>query len=205
MMKIEPMYVRSVLETLVRFSALALCAMGLFACADGNSAGQSNLVPGNRDAGALKAYRLGVGDKIKLVVFGEQDLSGQLEVSAVGSVHVPLVGDIPARGASLPELRDKIQRRLADGYVKTPKVSVEILSYRPIYVHGEVKNGGEFAFKFGTRLRDAVAMAGGYTYRADHAYALITRDGDGAEMRVGTGADAVVMPGDNIRIPERFF
>ena len=204
-MKIEPMYVRRVLESLLRFSALALCATALFACADGNSAGQSNLAPGNRDAGTLKAYRLGVGDKVKLVVYGEQDLSGQLEVSAVGAVHVPLVGDIPARGSSLPELRDKIQRRLADGYVKSPKVSVEILSYRPIYVHGEVKNGGEFAFKFGTRLRDAVAMAGGYTYRADLGYALITRDGEGSELRMGTGSDTVIMPGDNIRIPERFF
>jgi len=197
--------VRRVLEVLVRAIALVLCTTALFACADGNSAGHSSLPPGNRDAGTLKAYRLGVGDKLKLVVYGEQDLSGQLEVSTVGSVHVPLVGDIAARGASLPELRDKIQRRLADGYVKSPKVSIEILSYRPIYVHGEVKNGGEFPFKFGTRLRDAVAMAGGYTYRADLGYALITRDGESSEMRIGTGADAVVMPGDNIRIPERFF
>lgn len=126
-------------------------------------------------------------------------------MNAVGAVHVPLVGDIPARGSSLPELRDQIQRRLADGYVKSPKISIEILSYRPIFVHGEVKNGGEYPFKFGTRLRDAVAMAGGYTYRADQRYALVSREGEASEVRIGTGGDSVVMPGDNIRIPERFF
>ncbi len=204
-MKIEPMFLRRVLDIAIRLIAVAFLAAAVSACADGMSAAKPSVAPGNRDAGGLKSYRLGVGDKVKLVVYGEQDLSGQLEVNAAGDVHVPLVGDIPARGSSVAELKDRVQRKLADGYVKQPKVSVEITSYRPIYVHGEVKNGGEFAFKFGTRLRDAVAMAGGYTYRADQGYALVTREGEGAEMRVSTSGDATLMPGDNIRIPERFF
>ena len=112
---------------------------------------------------------------------------------------------MPAKGLSVNEFKEQVQRRLASGYIKSPKVSVEMLSYRPVFVHGEVKNGGEFPFKFGTRLRDAVAMAGGYTYRAEKSYVLLTRDGEQQEMRVSMPSDFVLMPGDNVRVPERFF
>jgi polysaccharide export outer membrane protein len=79
-----------------------------------------------------------------------------------------------------------------------------MLNYRPIFVHGEVKNGGEFAYKNGLGLRDAIAMAGGYTYRADQSYLYIGREGE-PDAAVQTPADVPVLPGDNIRIPERFF
>lgn len=155
-------------------------------------------------SGLGAGYRLGIGDKLKLTVFGEESLSGPVEVNAAGQVALPLAGEVPAQGQTLPQFRDAVARRLADGYLKNPKVTVEITSYRPIYVHGEVKNGGEFPFKSGLKLRDAVAMAGGYTYRANQGYAIVTREGQG-EARVPTGGNATVLPGDNVRIPERFF
>ena len=77
-------------------------------------------------------------------------------------------------------------------------------NYRPIYVHGEVKSGGEFQYKNGLKLRDAIAMAGGYTYRADQDYLMISRDGE-TDAAVKMPADVAVLPGDNIRVPERFF
>lgn len=151
-----------------------------------------------------RVYRLGIGDKLKISVFGEESLSGPTEVNALGQVSVPLVGDMAAKGMALHEFRDAVARRLADGYLRSPKVTVEMLNYRPIYVHGEVKNGGEFQFKNGVSLRDVVAMAGGYTYRADQSYLYIGREGE-PDVAVSMPADVPVLPGDNIRIPERFF
>lgn len=151
-----------------------------------------------------RIYRLGIGDKIKITVFGEENLSGQVEVNAAGRVSLPLAGEIPAKGLSVPEFRDAVARRLADGYLKRPNVTVEILNYRPIYVHGEVKNGGEFQYKPGLMLRDAVAMAGGFTYRADKSFAVVVRDGE-PEVSLPMASDVSVLPGDNVRITERFF
>lgn len=151
-----------------------------------------------------RTYRLGVGDKLKIVVFGEENLSGQFEVNALGQVSMPLVGEIPAANRPIAQFRDAIAKRLSDGYLKNPRVTVDILNYRPIYVHGEVKSGGEFPFKSGLRLRDAIALAGGYTYRANQSYVAIFREGHG-EMNVPMAARFTVMPGDNIRVPERFF
>lgn len=151
-----------------------------------------------------RIYRLGVGDKLKVTVFGEDNLSGPFEVNAVGQVSMPLIGEMPAKGLAIHEFRESVTRKLADGYLKNPKVSVEMLNYRPIFVHGEVKNGGEFAYKNGISLRDAIAMAGGYTYRADQSYLYVGREGE-PDVAVKTPADVAILPGDNIRVPERFF
>jgi polysaccharide export outer membrane protein len=151
-----------------------------------------------------RIYRLGIGDKVKVSVFGEDNLSGQFEVNAIGQISMPLIGEMPAKGLALHEFRESVARKLADGYLKNPKVNVEMLNYRPIFVHGEVKNGGEFAYKNGVNLRDAIAMAGGYTYRADQSYLYVSRDGE-PDVAVKTPADIAILPGDNIRIPERFF
>lgn len=159
-----------------------------------------------RDGGKAqqRVYRLGIGDKLKVTVYGEDNLSGTFEVNAFGHVAMPLVGDIPAKGLGIDEFRSQITQKLSGGYLKNPKVSVEMLSYRPIYVHGEVKNGGEFQYKNGVSLRDVVAMAGGYTYRADQTYLYIGREGE-PDVAVRLPADVPVLPGDNIRVPERFF
>lgn len=153
----------------------------------------------------LRGYRLGVGDKVRLTVFGEPDLSGTFEISSLGRISLPLAGDVDAAGLDANALRDAAARRLSDGYLKNPKVTIDIVGYRPIYVHGEVRSGGEFPFKTGLRLRDAVALAGGYTYRADQGYVVLSRPGLAQDARVRLPTDVIVMPGDNIRIPERYF
>ncbi|MGD9785594.1 MAG: polysaccharide biosynthesis/export family protein [Hyphomicrobiaceae bacterium] len=151
-----------------------------------------------------RTYRLGVGDKLRVTVFGEDNISGQYEINALGNVSVPLVGDVPAQGMAISAFRDTLSKRLSDGYLRNPRVNVEVLNYRAIYVHGEVKNGGEFGYKNGLRLRDAIAMAGGFTYRADESYVVVVREGVG-EGSVPMSSNAIVLPGDNIRVPERFF
>ena len=108
-----------------------------------------------------RIYRISVGDKLKVSVFGEENLSGEFEVSALGNISMPLIGEMPAKGLAIHEFRDSITRKLSDGYLKNPKINVDILNYRPIFVHGEVKTGGEFAYKNGLGLRDAIAGTAG--------------------------------------------
>lgn len=184
----------------------ASCGMLVAGCADGGSAPELALTP--RDGGATepsRIYKLGVGDKLKINVFGEPDLSGAFDVNAIGNVALPLVGEIPAKGRPITDFRTALARRLSEGYLKNPKVTVDVLNYRPIYVHGEVKQGGELAYKSGVKLRDVVAQAGGYTYRAEKSYVLIVREGQNTEYKVRLPSDIDVLPGDNVRVPERFF
>jgi protein involved in polysaccharide export with SLBB domain len=181
-----------------------VCAVSLASCADDGSSAPPFVLRQQAD-GLSRTYRLGVGDKLKVNVFGEPDLSGTFEVAATGHVAMPLIGDIPAQGRPIADFREAVARKLSEGYLKQPKITVEILNYRPIYVHGEVRSGGEFPFKSGLKLRDAIAVAGGYTYRANLSYVLLAREGEPQEMKVALPSDLDVLPGDNIRIPERFF
>jgi polysaccharide export outer membrane protein len=173
-----------------------------------DGAGSAAMRSGRGDAVDEQRHRLthlGIGDKVRVTVFGEAELSGTFEISPLGNVSVPLVGEVPARGLSIQGFRQTLVRHLSRGFLKDPKVSVEIASYRPFYVHGEVRTPGELQFRAGLTLRDAVAMAGGYTYRADMSSAILVREGEKEETRVPTGSTLMVLPGDNIRIPERFF
>lgn len=181
--------------------ALVACPL-LSACALDTPPPPSYAISG--EAALTRIYRLGIGDKIKVTVFGEENLSGNVEVNASGQVALPLAGEVSARGLTIPEFRNAVTRKLSDGYLQNPKVTVEILNYRPIYVHGEVKTGGEFQYKPGLMMRDAVAMAGGYTYRANESSAVIIRDGE-TPATVPLASNVPVLPGDNIRITERFF
>lgn len=188
-------------------AALAFCAAATLAgCADGGDVPELQIAQASGSAIEVsRIYRLGVGDKLKITVFGEQDLSGTYDVNATGNVSLPLIGDIVAKGRPIADFRTAVSKRLGDGYIKNPKVTVEVLAYRPIYVHGEVKQAGELAYKSGLKLRDAIAMAGGYTYRANQGYVLIIREGQSAEAKVRLPSDLDVLPGDNIRVPERLF
>ncbi|MFM9938344.1 MAG: polysaccharide biosynthesis/export family protein [Hyphomicrobiaceae bacterium] len=195
----------SLASHLLRLAVLAVVAT-VGACAEGSgSATERPSAVRNANLAEPRVYRLGVGDKVKVIVFGETDLSGNFDINAAGHIAMPLAGDIPARGLSPTGLKDAIVRRLSDGYLKNPKVSVEVLTYRAVFVHGEVKSGGEFAFKHGLKIRDAIAVAGGYTYRANQSYVLVTREDDPREIRIDLPSSVMVMPGDNIRVPERFF
>lgn len=183
---------------LLAAALLGACASGPIMMTGPQFATRDGKVPQQR------TYRLGMGDKLKIVVFGEDNLSGQFEVNALGQISMPLIGEIPAKGMSIAEFRTQLAHRLSDGYLKNPKVNVDILNYRPIYIQGEIKNGGEFQYRNGLTLRDAVAMAGGYTYRADQSYLYVGREGE-PDVAVKMPTDVPVLPGDNIRIPERFF
>jgi polysaccharide export outer membrane protein len=152
------------------------------------------------------AYTLGSGDKVRVTVFGELDLSGEYQVDGSGVVAFPLVGEVRAAGGTARKLENEIAKKLSSGYLKNPTVSVEVLTYRPFFILGEVKQPGSYPYKNGLKVLNAVAMAGGYTYRAKSNVWVITRSGDkeyqDREIRNG---DFTVLPGDTIVIPERFF
>ncbi len=149
------------------------------------------------------AYRLGSGDKLRVIVFGEEDLSGEFEVDGSGTVSLPLIGEVRARDRTMRAFETAVEEMLRDGYLKDPRVSAEVLNYRPFYIIGEVEKGGEYPFVSGMHVLNAVALAGGHTYRANPKRVFITRRGQ--EREFAAPLDSEVQPGDVIRVPERFF
>lgn len=147
-------------------------------------------------------YVLGTGDQVRVTVFGHPDLSGEFQVGSNGQVSLPLVGEIKARGLNVAGLEQAIINKLQPDYLKNPNVSVEVLNYRPFYILGEVNQPGSYPYVNGMRVINAVALAGGYTYRADEDDLWVTRT-DG--RREQAGPTTQVFPGDVIEVPERFF
>jgi polysaccharide biosynthesis/export protein VpsN len=149
-------------------------------------------------------YTLGTGDLLRVTVFGHADLSGEFEVDSTGRITLPLIGNLVVVNRTLDYVEELVVAALKPDYLKNPQVSVEILSYRPFYIIGEVANPGSYAYVGGMRVINAVAMAGGFTYRAKEDDLLITRaKGDGRQERAGQ--ETPVFPGDVIEVPERFF
>ena len=152
-----------------------------------------------------EAYRLGAGDRLRVIVFGEPDLSGEFEVDGSGAFSIPLIGQLDAFQLTVRELERAIVVKLKQGYLLDPRVSVEVMNYRPFYIVGEVKEGGEFPFVSGMHALKAVAIAGGYTYRANTQRVYITRKGSAEEIEMPASQGTAIYPGDVIRIPERYF
>ncbi|HVY12478.1 MAG TPA: polysaccharide biosynthesis/export family protein [Alphaproteobacteria bacterium] len=159
-------------------------------------------LPARADDGL--GYILGVGDKLRITVFGEPDLSGEFQVSSTGTVSMPLINEVPASNLSLRRFRAAVLRRLAKGYLKHPHVSVEVLNYRPFFILGEVMKPGSYNYVVGMTVITAVAVAGGYTYRADSDDIRIKRGGLNAKEEEAK-EDTMVQPGDVINVTERFF
>ena len=152
-----------------------------------------------------KSYRLGPGDRLRVIVFGEEDLSGEFEVDSVGVVSLPLIQPINTSNMTLAQLRTQIENQLKAGYLVEPRVSVEILNYRPFYITGEVGRPGEYPYVAGMNVLKAIAMAGGYTYRANTRRVLLTRADTNSEEEKKPSQQLLILPGDYIRVPERFF
>ena len=155
---------------------------------------------------ATGAYQLDTGDRVQVIVFGQESLSGVFAVNDDGGVSMPLVGAVPARDLTLEEFQGEIERRLADGFLVNPSVSVQVDTYRPIFVLGEVRSPGQFPYQPGMTVLTAVSIAGGFTYRAEDDYVSITRRSrEAAPTESRAARDALVEPGDVINVFERFF
>lgn len=151
-------------------------------------------------------YRLGAGDKVRITTFGEESLTGEFQVGGSGKVAVPLLGEISAIGLTAREFQGRLEAALKEGdFLKDPKVTVEVMNYRPFYILGEVNKPGEYPYTNGLTVMNAVATAEGFTYRANKGRVKIKRQSGEKEEEFPLTSTTPVAPGDTIRIPERFF
>jgi polysaccharide export outer membrane protein len=151
------------------------------------------------------AYRLGGGDKIAINVFGENNISGTYQVDASGAVALPLVGRVEAGDLTPAEFEKELVDKLKDDIVQDPRVSVSVLEYRPFYIVGEVAKPGAYSFFNGFTILNALALAGGQTYRADLSRISIIRRTKTGDTKLSGGSLASIQPGDVIVVPERNF
>lgn len=161
-------------------------------------------IPASVAAGDLP-YTLDSGDKLRVTVFGQDGISNSYIVDAGGNVMLPLVGPVRARGLSSHALAAAITERLRAGFIREPHVAVEIESYRPFFILGEVTAPGQYPFVPNMTAETAVAIAGGFTPRALHGPVQISRTIEGQPTRTALPLTAAVRPGDTITVSERWF
>ena len=151
-------------------------------------------------------YRLGPGDTLRIITYGEDPLTGEFRVNDQGAIALPLAGTIRAAGRTPHELEDAVAAALKKGdMLRKPSVSVEVATYRPIYVLGEVNKPGQYPYQPGMTVVSAAAVAGGFTYRAVEDYASVVRMVDGDSVEGKASRRALVQPGDVITVFERKF
>lgn len=145
-------------------------------------------------------YVLGQGDKIKLTVFGETDLSGEFTIDGSGYIALPLIGQLRAAGYTAPQLEQTIGSSLARGYLKSPRISVEVSTYRPFYIIGAVNRPGEYPYVNHMNALNAIALAGGYQNNAVESVVFIRREGSNTEQEMPTDRTTAIYPGDVVRV-----
>ncbi len=202
--------------TTIRF-CLALVTLGpMTACEsdptpiveDGETLGlaPSGARTGNGMAAVSGDYRLGPNDRTRITVFGQPNLTGEFTLDGTGSIAYPLIGNINANGLTPTELQQTIANRLDHDYLRNPSVAVEVLTRRPFYVIGEVQKPGNYPYVTDMTALNAVAMAGGYTYRARTTEYYIKRlDQNGRMVRVVAKPETILRPGDTLEVRERYF
>ncbi len=154
---------------------------------------------------ATSAPRVQPGDRIRVVVFGEDKLSGDYEISPSGEISLPLAGTVEAKGLTQAELEQTLAKKFRSEYLKNPKVTVTITTLQPYYVVGEVGKPGEYPYRSGLNVLTALAIAGGPTYRASRSTVNIQRRGEATMTKYPLSASVPILPGDVISVPERYF
>jgi polysaccharide export outer membrane protein len=142
---------------------------------------------------------------VRILVYNEPTLSGEFVVNSNGAIAVPLIGDVVATNRTATELSLEITARLSQGYLRDPRVSIDVVNFRPFYILGEVNKPGEYPYSNGLTVLNAVATAQGFTYRADKRRVYIKSAGKEAEEALPLSSGVEVKPGDTIRIGERYF
>ena len=149
-------------------------------------------------------YQLGTEDELRVTVFGEPDLTGNYLIGSQGVVAFPLVGEVAATGLTIPQFTEQLRDAL-EAYIRRPIVSVEVANYRPFYILGEVANPGTYPYSARLTVQNAVATAGGFSYRANRRRVYIRHAGQTAERLYELTSNTPVLPGDTVRVPERLF
>ena len=186
------------------------CLVLAIALQIGGCSGLSNVQPVSQaehqalTTQATQTPRLQRGDKVRVTVFGEDKLDGTYEIDPGGAISLPLAGTVQAVGLTKAELEQLLTKKFRSEYLKNPKVTVDIAAFRPFYMFGEVAKPGEYPFKPGLNIVSATAMAGGITFRARPNVVLIQHAGETEMKEYRLDSTVPVLPGDMIRIPERY-
>lgn len=197
---------RRQLTTLNAWRARAAMIAAALLMATSAIAAEASVKPQANAAKSIESsYTLGSGDKLRVIVFGEEDLSGEFVVDDAGFARLPLIGQIPAAGRTVRQLEDDIAAKLGTQYLKSPRISIEVVGYRPFYIIGEVNKPGEYPFVAGMSVMNAVAVAGGYTYRANDSSVYIKRKGASDEEKFPADDTTKILPGDIVNVVERWF
>jgi len=157
------------------------------------------------DADSVSGYQLGSRDRISVTVFNHPDLSGEYVLDGDGRFSMPLIGVVDAGGKTPVELEEVLVNRFRPDYLVNPRVSIEVSNYRPYYLIGEVQSTGSFPYVAGITYLTAIAMAGGYSYRAKKDVVYVIRGNDPEQEEIKLDANEKVQPGDIIRVAERLF
>jgi protein involved in polysaccharide export with SLBB domain len=183
-------------------SALLAAALLVSGCAVGpiSEAEQQSLA-----AAAAAPAKLQPGDKIRIYVYGEDKLSGDYQLDQSGQISLPLAGTFEAQGLTQTELEQALSKKFRSEYLKNPKVTVTIATLAPYYMIGEVSHAGEFPYRSGLNVLTALAIAGGPTYRASRSTVQIQRRGETSMREYPISASVPILPGDVIKVPERYF
>jgi polysaccharide biosynthesis/export protein len=158
-------------------------------------------MPPTRDA----VYRLDAGDKLRVVVYGQEGLTNSYAIGAGGTITVPLIGSVPARGRTPAELAAEIGARLRKGFIRDPSVAVEIESYRPFFILGEVAAPGQYPYVPNMSVESAVAIAGGFSPRAKRDGVTLTHTDSSGSIRMVVPLGTPMNPGDTVLVGERWF
>lgn len=184
---------------------LSLLIATVLAVALGGCANKPNHRSAELQAAYAGPYSLDSGDQVRVTVFGQTDLTRVYPVDVGGNITMPLIGTVAARGLTPKSLAANVAGKLAREHLRNPDVSVEVQTYRPFFVLGEVKRAGQFPYVSGMTVQTAIAIAGGYTYRANQEGVTITRQRRDKLIRGFASNDVPIMPGDTINVDERAF
>ncbi len=183
----------------VILSLLLVFAFSLAGCA-------SQQVPQSASFKVLtQPYQLDTGDELRINVFEQANLSTTYTVDQAGFVTMPLIGTVAARGRTTQQLSSDIANRLKQGYVRDPDVSIEVQTFRPFFIFGEVNNAGQYEYVNGMTVQTAVAIAGGFSARANKQNVIITRQLNGTIQHGQVNLNTPIRPGDTVTIKERLF
>jgi polysaccharide export outer membrane protein len=174
------------------------------AVADASGWRTASVIPARIDDGDGR-YLLDTGDRLRIFVYGQPNLSRLYVVDHDGHIGVPLIGNVTARGKTINELQTTIRSRLATQFVKDPQVTVDIQQNRPFFILGEVKSAGQYPYVSGMTVETAVAIAGGYTERASESSFRVTRRVNGGIEQLEVPSQYMLKPGDTVYVFKRFF
>ncbi len=180
-------------------AALLLLAAVATACANAGAP-----LPPAPDA-VVPAYQITAGDRLRVGTFGHPDFSGEFDVDPLGNISFPLLGTVTADGRTVDELRDDLAFALDANFIVEPQISVEVLTFRPFFILGQVNRPDTYAFRPGITVRQAVAMAGGFTRRAKTSGVTLVRDSKLGPVKFAATPDTPLRPGDTIEVGRRLF